>query len=102
MRPVANPGPPPLRTPDGLLVAPVIAAEDVPPSEVRAAGLANPAEAVRRTATIRSNRPYAVPAVARNSVPDPEMPSVRAGDLGASAWDGVPVFSAWVAEPAGS
>lgn len=67
---------------------------------MRMAGLpAAPVEVARRTATIRFNRPYAVLAVAQSSAPDLERGWGRVEGLAADAWDGVPVFSAWVAEP---
>ncbi|MBX9246546.1 hypothetical protein ICW40_17280 [Actinotalea ferrariae] len=62
------------------------------------AGAAAPVEALVRRATIRFDRPYAVLAVAMDRVPDPERPWTTT-DLGRPAWDGVPVFSAWVAVP---
>jgi hypothetical protein len=45
---------------------------------------------VARIAELRFGHPYAVVAVATDE---------RAGDGGAGPWHGVPVFSAWVADP---
>ncbi|MET8369545.1 hypothetical protein ACPXB1_14105 [Micromonospora sp. DT68] len=49
-----------------------------------------PPEGVARIAELRFGHPYAVVAVATDT---------RAGGAGGSSWHGVPVFSAWVAEP---
>ncbi|SDZ00578.1 hypothetical protein SAMN05421684_2891 [Asanoa ishikariensis] len=48
-------------------------------------------DGLRRTAELRFGHPYAVVAVADR----PQRPHSTAG----AAWDGLPVFSAWVAEP---
>jgi hypothetical protein len=63
---------------------------------VRATALAGqPREVLRRRLTLRFDRPYAAVAVAVDppATSDSEKPAV------APAWFGVPVFSAWVAEP---
>ena len=52
-----------------------------------------------RRATIRFQRPYAVLALAAESVPDVER-GWGSVELGAPAWDGVPVFGAWVTRAA--
>ncbi|MEZ0446795.1 serpin family protein [Cellulomonas sp. ICMP 17802] len=65
---------------------------------MRAGSAPEPVVVRHRRATIRFQRPYAVLAVATGSVPD-----VARGwgsvDLGVPAWEGVPVFGAWVARP---
>jgi hypothetical protein len=48
----------------------------------------------RRKATLRFGHPYAVVAVATGA------PRVHRGDRLSSPWHGLPVFSAWVSEPA--
>lgn len=57
---------------------------------VRAAFTVVPREVLRRTLTLRFDRPYAAVAVA---VDPPERPGTGA------AWFGLPVFGAWIAEP---
>lgn len=54
-----------------------------------AAGAMMPRDGLLRRVEVRFARPYAVVAVARDS-----------GRAGPGAWHGVPVFSAWVEEPA--
>ncbi|RLK25029.1 hypothetical protein DER29_3014 [Micromonospora sp. M71_S20] len=54
------------------------------------ATLSLPPEGVARVAELRFGHPYAVVAVATDE---------RAGDGAAGPWHGVPVFSAWVADP---
>ena len=61
---------------------------------VRAAAPLPAADELARTATIRFDRPYAVVAVAV----DRDRRFTRR-PRGRSPWNGVPVFSAWVAEP---
>lgn len=51
-----------------------------------------------RHATVRFNRPFAVLAVATNRGVDPAKPWRRV-DLATPAWEGLPVFSAWVERP---
>jgi hypothetical protein len=62
---------------------------------VRMAAVVSATEVPRRTLHLRFDRPYAVVAVAVR--PEPEV--AGAVDEG---WYGLPVFSAWVAEPAES
>jgi hypothetical protein len=50
---------------------------------------------VRRTAELRFGHPFAVVALAAGSSQLPDS----AGSLPASPWHGLPVFSAWVADP---
>ena len=55
-----------------------------------------PQRGVLRTAELRFGHPYAVVAVAVPHVTGPER---RSPGPPGSAWDGLPVFSAWVAQP---
>lgn len=65
------------------------------------AGAAPVARRVRhRTAHATFHRPHAVLAVARNRGTDPARPWHDV-DLGAPAWEDLPVFSAWVGHPRG-
>jgi hypothetical protein len=58
-----------------------------------------PRKVLQRVARVRFNRPYAVVAVAINSVPhDGGWPGERQ-ELDVPAWAGIPLFDAWVAEP---
>ncbi|MEV4535174.1 hypothetical protein AB0J82_15220 [Asanoa sp. NPDC049518] len=61
-----------------------------------AVGFPIPQDGLRRTAEVRFDRPYAVVAVADRPWQDGWQPNTSEG----SAWLGLPVFSAWVAEPA--
>ncbi|WP_182112869.1 MULTISPECIES: serpin family protein [unclassified Actinotalea] len=65
---------------------------------IRATGMPMPRLVTHRRVTVRFNRPYAVVALARATAPDPARPWDRRTVAG-PAWDGVPVFSAWVARP---
>lgn len=63
-----------------------------------------PTRTVRRVAELRFGHPYAVVAVAVSSADDDGPDDARADDAraaeaDASAWSGLPVFSAWVSEP---
>jgi hypothetical protein len=60
-----------------------------------AVGFPMPQDGLRRTAEVRFDRPYAVVAVADRPWQDGWQPNTSEG----SAWLGLPVFSAWVAEP---
>jgi hypothetical protein len=51
----------------------------------------------RRTATLHFGRPYAVVARATEIIAEPS-PTEPGGPLG-RAWDGLPIFSAWIADP---
>jgi hypothetical protein len=63
---------------------------------LRAGSARPPLQRVRhREAVVRFNRPYAVLAVALDEAPDQER-GWGTRRLGAPAWDGLPVFSAWV------
>ncbi|WP_155855985.1 serpin family protein [Cellulomonas sp. URHD0024] len=62
----------------------------------RAGGVPPCVEVRERHATIRFNRPYAVVAVATSVVPDLEQ-GWGSTDVAVAQWEGVPVFSAWVA-----
>ena len=55
-----------------------------------------PAEVRQRNAHLRFNRPYAVVAV---TVDRPQLPASETSPR-SPAWHGVPVFSAWINEPA--
>jgi hypothetical protein len=55
-----------------------------------------PAEVRQRNAHLRFNRPYAVVAV---TVDRPQLPGSETSSP-SPAWHGVPVFSAWINEPA--
>jgi hypothetical protein len=57
-------------------------------------GFVRPRDGVRRTAELRFAHPYATIAVATQHLVDR-----RTGDWSTGPWHGVPVFSAWVAEP---
>ena len=60
-----------------------------------ATGMPSMRDGVRRTAELRFGHPYAVVAVADRPWRDGWQPEPTAG----AAWLGLPVFSAWVAEP---
>ena len=60
-----------------------------------AIGFPTPQDGLRRTAEVRFDRPYAVVAVADRPWQDGWQPNTSEG----AAWLGLPVFSAWVAEP---
>jgi hypothetical protein len=58
-----------------------------------------PRTITQRDVTVRFNRPYAVLALAERSVIDPEDPWALI-DVDEQAWAGMPVFGAWITEPA--
>lgn len=62
---------------------------------MRATGVPERRTVRHRRATVRFNRPYAVLALAAGSAPDLAQ-GWGTVDLGVPAWDGVPVFGAWV------
>jgi len=58
-------------------------------------GFPMPQDGLRRTAEVRFDRPYAVVAVADRPWQDGWQPNTSEG----AAWLGLPVFSAWIAQP---